>query len=328
MKPSFLILSMLILCSPLFGQQDTLQQTIDGLLIEEQTENSVWKIKRWFYEDPQKLSPYKAQLEQKINLLLQSPLADFDAYLLALTMSGELITLSDETGKEVARMHRYYRDDMRQTADYHSWIWEDSVYQGQRSVSGLLLDLLGHVSDLDSQEELQLALANLEDCRLKMFAAASLIRRNVPVPAEEMKKIAADDEVRSTFFGMLEEMDKEAIFPKKYAKQPLLARSKMVDWLTYPTELGCVPGRIEALQEFRIDYDDVGEAIFYLWKFQKKGETEWLVGLSGPYLATEVPTANSYGYTFSKFEKLTDKKPEEHFADIMELIDSYHEEKE
>jgi hypothetical protein len=48
-----------------------------------------------------------------------------------------------------------------------------------------------------------------------------------------------------------------------------------------------------------------------------------MAGLSGPFLAKDGLNTDSYGYTFSAFEKWEEKPIDEHVAEIREIINNW-----
>ena len=84
-----------------------------------------------------------------------------------------------------------------------------------------------------------------------------------------------------------------SLFPAKYADKEYLAKSDLVHWLTYPTELGRVPDEIEFLGVV----DKKGED-YYVFRYTSQSDNlgdelkgRWLIGW-----------ANDEGGTFSNFK--------------------------
>jgi hypothetical protein len=96
----------------------------------------------------------------------------------------------------------------------------------------------------------------------------------------------------------------------------------VVNWLTFPTELGRVPDEIELMNIFEDEDEE-----FYLFRFRCNNddwqEDGWMAGISGSFLKKEKPTTHKQGHTFSCFDKLESKSPEEHFETIVGEIRKY-----
>ena len=111
--------------------------------------------------------------------------------------------------------------------------------------------------------------------------------------------------MRNWFYNALDNMNRLELFPEEYVSQEKFAESNMVDWLCYPTELGREPDEIE------LDIFEDSKYEFYLFRFRSDSEgwkeKGWMAGLAGPFKAEEIPTINSSGYTFSRFDEWDSK---------------------
>ncbi len=277
------------------------------------------------------LIAYTSELTRLVNDRLTDDPMDFEMLNLALELSmTELVVLNKSASDAVVKAHQEIRADLKQAKDYHEWIWDDNDYLVKRTLSGLMLDLLGYDNQSNSIEELRSSNAHFEDQRLRMFASLSLVRRQQEVSAQSLKAIASDDESRQFLFNGLKQLDKLELYPADFISQEELSKSDMINWLLYPTELARIPSAIEFIQMFTIEFDDVGPADFYLWKFRSDHESwssqGWMVGLSGPFVRAETPTTEHYGFTFSAFTKLDEKTPDEHFDEIVDIMIRWQEE--
>ena len=105
--------------------------------------------------------------------------------------------------------------------------------------------------------------------------------------------------------------------------QEKLAIVDMKRWLCYPTELGSEPDMIELLGEFIFN-----EQKCFAYKFKKEGfsiEGE-LLGISGGYPINKV-SAKASGYTFSKFEKVSDENWQQQAFELATFISNCLKEK-
>ncbi|MDE7330420.1 MAG: hypothetical protein K2N30_04990, partial [Clostridia bacterium] len=117
------------------------------------------------------------------------------------------------------------------------------------------------------------------------------------VSAGDISPIARDLRYAYLLFCMLAENKRTDLFPKELATAEYLAKSDMVQWLAYPTELGKSPDEIEL-----IGCAEVKKELFYIFKFKSDSDTLsddlkniWLIGWS-----------SSEGGTFSDFDRLCD----------------------
>lgn len=210
-----------------------------------------------------------------------------------------------------------------------SWMWEDN-YIDKRFLLGLLLDILGYVDTLEAKHILNEYL-NVYDPRLKMFALLGLIKYG-EIPKESyIIDVVKSSECRYWFFSNLLELDKEYLIPKEYYTQEKIAESNMVNWLTYPTELGQPPDEIELMKT--VSVNDSGEIYdYYLYRFKTNkphwaAEDGWMAGISGGFPRSQSPTISSNGSTFSNFTKWDERTPQEHIEDIIGIIEEWREKK-
>lgn len=94
----------------------------------------------------------------------------------------------------------------------------------------------------------------------------------------------------------------ENIVPKQYVNIELSARGNMLKWLLYPNELGKSPDTIELVNTLEKD-----DSVYYIYKFtsDKFNERGEMIGIAGGF-DKETLTTKKLGYTFSKFETITD----------------------
>jgi hypothetical protein len=202
---------------------------------------------------------------------------------------------------------------MQQRAGFR-WVWEPS-YQVEREPAAMLLDLLGYVPPQIAEPPLRKALA-LSDPRLKLFAILSLVRLQKDVAYRDLEMVAASDETRAPLFEQLEMLRRLDLFPNKYATQPLLAQSCMVQWLIFPTELGRAPDEIELAATIPADDPNRGDYYVFRFRVEALGESASYAGVAGPYPPGR-PTVHDGGDTFSRFDKWETLKPQEHLQRIL-----------
>jgi hypothetical protein len=133
---------------------------------------------------------------------------------------------------------------------------------------------------------------------IRYFAIATLIKKQAAVSAQIIEEMANDLVYANLICEELAQNGKIDLFPAALFKPEYLAKSDMVHWLTYPTELDKPPDEIELLGVVKKHKD-----IYHVFKYKSKDSTclsddlknEWLVGWS-----------SREGNTFSHFDKLSD----------------------
>lgn len=147
-------------------------------------------------------------------------------------------------------------------------------------------------------------LFELKDGDISYYALSTLTKVGYEVPDEVIVMLANDLTHADITFRALKDRAMTYRFPAELRNDAYLAKSDLVHWLTYPTELGREPDEIELLGvtqkkgetfhvfRYKSDSDNLGDDL--------KGV--WLIGWSG-----------NDGGTFSNFDKYADyekKTPE------------------
>ncbi|SEK36727.1 hypothetical protein SAMN04487910_0357 [Aquimarina amphilecti] len=312
---------------------DTVLSNINNLVNKNDRQESISLLFQTINKDISRLTEHKELINKNLNNILKDSTFDYSVLHLSLELaSNDLLIIDKESELTLIKHNKNFRSKLKQVKEYHNWIWNDESYLENRTNSGIILDVLGYCKNAVSIEELKESVNYYIDTRPKFFATISLLRRNQGVDKEIILAISKEDETRGLLYKHLKEYNKLSIFPKKHLNQKDLSRADMVNWLIYPTELARVPTNIELVKIFTIEYDDVGPADFYLWKFNADDETwkkdGYMAGLSGPFVRKESPTMDAYGYTFSAFTKFKEKSPEEHFNEIIEILDKWNNQKQ
>lgn len=131
---------------------------------------------------------------------------------------------------------------------------------------------------------------------ISYYAVSSLLSANQSVASSVIVSLANDIEYADLTYSLLKKYGLVSLFPPELSAPEYLAKSNMVHWLIYPTELGKLPDRIEYIGKvkkkeeyfifrFSSDSDNLGEDL--------KGK--WLIGWS-----------SEEGGTFSNFDLYSD----------------------
>jgi hypothetical protein len=204
--------------------------------------------------------------------------------------------------------------------------WQDAYTDALR-VAEYFPDLLGYTGP--AAEGVLRETFAAKDPRLSLFAVGSLFRLGRDVPQAEIDAVADDDEMRNRLYDMLEKLGRKDRFPKAHLNQEAFARSEMVNWLVYPTELGRAPNDIELMKV--VDLDSRGKdgvVSFYVFRFRTTGnhwaaKNGWTAGIAGGYRKADAPTTDSLGHTFSAFKSAASLTPEQHLQEITGLLDEW-----
>ncbi len=136
---------------------------------------------------------------------------------------------------------------------------------------------------------------------LSYYAIDTLLHCGRAIPMEAAVRVANDLAYAALLHHSLEIHGKADLFPAELNDPVYLAKSDLVHWLLYPTELGEAPDEIEYIGQTKAS----GEQ-FYLFRFRSDSDNleesakgQWLLGWSG-----------SEGSTFSEFRLYADYEQE------------------
>ena len=136
----------------------------------------------------------------------------------------------------------------------------------------------------------------LEKNNVNYYAISTLLNAGQTIPSNIIAALANDIVYADMTYAILKQHGLQSLFPAELSTPEYLAKSHLVHWLTYPTELGKQPDQIEYLgkvkkkEEYYIfryisDSDNLGE----------DRKNQWLIGWS-----------NDEGGTFSNFDLYSD----------------------
>jgi hypothetical protein len=187
-------------------------------------------------------------------------------------------------------------------------------------------DVISWINDLSNAKTLEYAVKfwAVNNNHIKFYAIIVLLKNGKEVSQDILGDVAKDIEYAEKLLKKLEENNCADKYPSKYANQQLIAKSNLINWLKYPTELGELPQEIEYL-----DTIEKNGCCFYLFKFNSNKEAfkekGWILGISGGYEKGKL-TSSSTGATFSRFEPVSEDYIKQG-NDIIDFIQNYWKER-
>lgn len=131
---------------------------------------------------------------------------------------------------------------------------------------------------------------------INFYAVDSLFALGADVPQSVIHALAQDLEYANLTYGVLQRCGKTELFPENCTTEEYLAKSDLVHWLTFPTELGKVPDEIVYIGRIKLLFK---KEEFHVFKFRSDSDTlddglknKWLIGWS-----------SKEGGTFSNFDE-------------------------
>ncbi|MBR4262722.1 MAG: hypothetical protein IKQ35_05100 [Bacilli bacterium] len=127
------------------------------------------------------------------------------------------------------------------------------------------------------------------------------IINNIDISKDKLELFKNNQEKLFLVYGIFEKLGANEKYMADITQEQL-AKSNMIRWLAYPTELSSIPDKIELLGEFTFNDYKCFAYSFSKDNFKISGN---LLGISGGFPVDKVTTKTS-GYTFSKFEVVSD----------------------
>lgn len=119
---------------------------------------------------------------------------------------------------------------------------------------------------------------------INFYAVDSLFTLGADVPQSVIHALAQDLEYANLTYGVLQRCGKTELFPENCTTEEYLAKSDLVHWLTFPTELGKVPDEIVYIGRIKLLFK---KEEFHVFKFRSDSDTlddglknKWLIGWS------------------------------------------------
>ncbi len=156
-------------------------------------------------------------------------------------------------------------------------------------------DVCGYLLN-DELTALLYEVLKLGHANINYYAVNTLLKAGKRIPDEAVTTLAADLEYASMTYVLLEQYGQANRFPPECATEEYLAKSTMIRWLVYPTELGELPEAIEYLGKVKKKEE------YHIFRFKSHSDNledarkgQWLIGW-----------ASEEGGTFSEFDLYAD----------------------
>ena len=196
---------------------------------------------------------------------------------------------------------------------------DDSVYRDLE----IIIDLSIHLDDKRIDELIkELSKLNLNfEC--KLFIAKYKLVNNLDVNSNEIDELLKSEKNLYRVISIFENANVLNKISLDKITQEDIAKSQMIDWLMYPTELGNKPDNIELID--KLEYDGL---IYYIYRFKSNSfrVKEYMLGVSGGYEKDKITSRNS-GNTFSEFEEVKDNYKNQAIK-LIEIINNHWKNRE
>ncbi|MBO5349354.1 MAG: hypothetical protein J6A89_06010 [Clostridia bacterium] len=191
---------------------------------------------------------------------------------------------------------------------------DNTVYQDLE----LIIDLASYMNDRKINKQIEELSSLPLDFSCSLFIAKYKLINNISIKSEEIEKLIQDKKEIDRVVSVFEKNGGNNLLAKMEIKQEEIAKSAMINWLEYPTELGEEPDDIELLGTL-----DLNGEIVYIYKFKSHifDDKGYMIGISGGYERDKI-TSMTTGLTFSKFETLENDFMKQG-KELVEFINEY-----
>ncbi len=209
-------------------------------------------------------------------------------FLQVLCKNTNTLSKIPEDGKKV--IARYLKSEMRR--------YLDAEERDEDTANNLefICDICKSFFDNDFRVLLEETARKCGD-DIKFHACETLLKSGCDVPDGVIGSLAHNVCYAVKIHSALKRSGKENLFPNELNNEEYLAKSDMIQWLMYPTELGREPDEIEYLGKVK------KKGIYHIFRFRSSSDTltddikgKWLIGWSNW----------EDGGTFSQFSEYAD----------------------
>lgn len=184
--------------------------------------------------------------------------------------------------------------------DLKRYLGKDNLDEDEKISLEILVDVCCCYANDEILTLLQKVIDLGFDC-INYYAIGTMFEFGKEVKAETVLSLAKSLKYAFLTYELLSDYGMLHLYPNEYASREYLAKSDLVHWLTYPTELGKEPDEIELLGNATVK-DRSGKSEYYIFKYRSDSDTlsddvknQWLIGWS-----------DCGGNTFSDFHLLSD----------------------
>lgn len=196
----------------------------------------------------------------------------------------------------------------------------DDTFANRNSVTTILV-ALERLPSMISHELFVEGLKSSDPMMKHNFLVAHLVV-GLSVDQADIESVASKPETRMYIYAELRGRELLSRMPRQYATNAALSESQMVDWLSFPTELGYPPEEIQLMGTFSGDAVGEDDSIeYFVYRFRADNsegiyESEWMAGICGPFHRTAIER-NDGSETFSSFTPWNNMTAEEHLKAVL-----------
>lgn len=234
----------------------------------------------------------------------------------------ELIMLNNDPKFEMFSEEEKYRliqATKRKLNDILTYLEKnEDVNEAVYNVLELIIDLATYLNDYDIESLINRISNYKMNFSCKLFIMKYKIINNLEIESGKIEELLKSKKELERVVNLFEKNNMLDKLPLNNITQEEIAKSNMIKWLEYPTELGKIPDEIELIGKFEFN-----NHMYYAYKFKSNDfiVKDFMLGIAGGYEKDKI-TSITTGCTFSKFEVLKDNYIQQ-AIELVEFIYSY-----
>lgn len=199
-------------------------------------------------------------------------------------------------------------------------------YLERREAAALMFDIAGRWGTPELLDLVD-SLADLGDPWLRMMRAMALLRGGREVEQAELDWIAESPRERYWLAVLLDDLGHKRRLPEACLDHAALAEGAMMEWLTFPTELGREPDELERVhvevRPVKIGRAKPRPTSYHILRFRVTSEhwakeDGWMVGMAGGFQEGRAGMGGYTGDTFSHFKRWDELSLAQHVASLLD----------
>ncbi|HSU51112.1 MAG TPA: TraB/GumN family protein, partial [Segetibacter sp.] len=224
--------------------------------------------------------------------------ADYDSYFSKLYFDAK-IELKKQQNKDEKLLEagREGRSTDNDETDYRAVFVQNTTRRSTTALADFATLLMPFYDKYPTVPRYFQKLLQSRDVSVQLAAAKLLVENDKKVPDSIFTTIAGNDKYRARLYTMLNKINKVGLFPAKYKKQEMIAKSLLLNDRRYKDFAA-----IEMVEKTVLEIKGVKGNV-YLFKYKMKPTDDWKIGISGLQ-----PLNTKAVNTTPDIVKLTEKK--------------------
>lgn len=169
-------------------------------------------------------------------------------------------------------------------AEFRAMLKKDALSEDELTSLEYASDVCKYFADGEIYDLLE-EILKIKNQTVRFYALQTLLSAKRDVPASVIREMAEDLSYAELTYCELAKHGRLSLYPDEYSSDEYLAKSEMVHWLVYPTELNKQPDEIELVGKVAKKKTE-----YYIFKYKSDSDNlgdelkgKWLIGWSSRF---------------------------------------------